>query len=167
MSSDDTSTAATSWATAGDRCARELLRRRADRPPASGSTPVPAVGAPRASILLAACVSMPSHELNLLMCFLVGGGRDGRVSAGGCRRVRMPRHIVLAMPGRGEPPYGWRHGDGELVADAVEQLVIAQMRAWHSEGVGYGAIARRLNAVHTPARSGRWTGQAVAAVLEG
>ena len=70
------------------------------------------------------------------------------------------------MPGRDEPPYGWRRFEGRLVADPVEHLVIGQMRAWHSEGCTYAGIARRLNAGGTPARSGRWTARAVAAVLE-
>jgi hypothetical protein len=56
---------------------------------------------------------------------------------------------------------------GELVADPVEHLVIARMRAWHSEGLTYAGIARRLNGEGTAARGGRWTARAVAAVLQG
>lgn len=70
------------------------------------------------------------------------------------------------MPGREEPPYGWRHEGGELVADSVEHLVIGRIRAWHSEGLTYSAIARRLNAGGTACRGDRWSARAVAAVLE-
>lgn len=72
------------------------------------------------------------------------------------------------MPGREEhAPYGWRRVDSQLVSDPFEQLVIARMRAWHSEGLTYGAIARRLNAGGTHCRVRRWTARTVAAVLEG
>lgn len=70
------------------------------------------------------------------------------------------------MPSRNEPPYGWRSTGGEMAADALEQLVIAQMRAWHSEGLTHGAIARRLNAGRTSSRDGRWSARMVAEVLE-
>lgn len=70
------------------------------------------------------------------------------------------------MPWRDEPPYGWRRVGGRVIADPVEHLVIGGMRAWHSEGFTYAAIARRLNAGGTPARAGRWTARALAAVLE-
>lgn len=53
-----------------------------------------------------------------------------------------------------------------MAADAVEQLVIGQIRAWHSAGLTHGAIARRLNAGRTSSRDGRWSARMVAEVLE-
>jgi len=53
-----------------------------------------------------------------------------------------------------------------LVADAVEQLVIARMRAWASDGLSHGGIARRLNTERTQGRDRRWTSRAVTEVLE-
>ena len=43
--------------------------------------------------------------------------------------------------------------------------MIARMRAWQSEGLTHGEIARRLNAEGTHARAGRWNARAVAAAL--
>lgn len=72
-----------------------------------------------------------------------------------------------AVPGpEDQPPYGWRRADGQLVADPVEQLVIARVRAWHSEGLTHAAIARRLNAGGTHCRARRWTAGTVAALLK-
>jgi hypothetical protein len=67
---------------------------------------------------------------------------------------------------RDPPPYGWRLMGGDVVADAVEHLVIARMRAWYSEGLTHGSIARRLNAERTPGRYGRWTAREVATLLD-
>lgn len=67
---------------------------------------------------------------------------------------------------REKPPYGWRLVGCDVVADPVEQLVIGEMRSWHSEGLTYAAIARRLNSDGTTAGSGRWTARAVTVVLQ-
>src|SRR5687767_12005721 len=70
------------------------------------------------------------------------------------------------MPSRREAPYGWRPAGGEKPADAVEQLVIGQKRAWHSARLTHGAIALRLHAGRPPSRDGRWAGRTGVAVVE-
>lgn len=53
------------------------------------------------------------------------------------------------MPG--QPPFGYKHADGQLVEDAVEQETIALIRRLKSEGtnkgkgMSYGSIAAHLN----------------------
>jgi site-specific DNA recombinase len=64
-------------------------------------------------------------------------------------------------------PYGWdQTEDGRLVRNDAEQAVIAEMRAWHSDGVTDNAIATRLNDRGVPGkRGGRWQANTVWRIL--
>lgn len=85
-------------------------------------------------------------------------------------RVQAGRRIKKAAGGYagGQPPFGYRGGDGsrELVADEREQVVLARMRRLHEGGMTAGAIADVLNdAALFNRKGGRWTSTSVAQLL--
>lgn len=81
----------------------------------------------------------------------VGGGLQSPPSP-----VRPPQRVH----------YGWHAVRGAVVPDAVQQLVIARIRAWDTDGMSGRAIARRLNAARTPGPGGqRWNARLVKQVL--
>lgn len=66
----------------------------------------------------------------------------------------------------GQPPYGFRASEHDLVPNLEEQRQVARMRRWRREGRSLREIADRLNADGIPARRGRWHPQTVARVLD-
>lgn len=65
-------------------------------------------------------------------------------------------------------PYGFDlvPADARLVENAQEQAVILDMQAWRQDGLGYGAIGKRLNSAGIPSkRGGRWHADVVRGVL--
>lgn len=85
------------------------------------------------------------------------------------KRMRNGRKAKAAAgkyAGYGSPPFGQHSVDGDLVADDREAAVTARMRELRSEGMGYKAIAERLNTEGlTSKRGGTWHPQTVARVL--
>ncbi len=85
-------------------------------------------------------------------------------------RVQAGRRIKKAAGGYagGQPPFGYRGGDGskELVSDEREQAVLSRMRHLHDEGMTAGAIAEVLNdAEMFNRKGGRWISTSVARLL--
>lgn len=66
----------------------------------------------------------------------------------------------------GQPKFGQRAVDRELVADLAEQKTVQQMKRWRREGKSLREIADRLNTDGVPARRGRWHPQTVARVVD-
>lgn len=66
----------------------------------------------------------------------------------------------------GQPPYGYRAVDRELVPDLDEQYHVQRMKRWRREQLSLRQIADRLNTEGVPARRGRWHPQTVARVLD-
>lgn len=86
------------------------------------------------------------------------------------QRTRMA-HAHIAGQGRaiGHRPYGLRPGpDGRtLVADPAEAATIAAMQGWKAAGWADRAVARELNRLGVPSKTGgRWSHQSVRAVLD-
>jgi len=61
----------------------------------------------------------------------------------------------------GKPPYGHDAIGGELVPNATEQAVIAEIMSARADGASYQDVADQLNASRTPTKAGRewhrWT----------
>lgn len=80
-------------------------------------------------------------------------GRKAKAAAGG-------------YAGFGSPAFGQQSVDGELVTDEDQAATIARMRELRGEGLGYKAIAARLNAEGRQSkRGGSWHPQTVSRVL--
>lgn len=85
-------------------------------------------------------------------------------------RMQAGRRIKKAGGGYsgGQPPFGYRGGDGsgELVADEREQKVLDRMRQLHDAGMTAGAIADVLNdAALFNRKGGRWASTSVARLI--
>jgi DNA invertase Pin-like site-specific DNA recombinase len=64
-------------------------------------------------------------------------------------------------------PYGFLAEDGNLIADAAEQAVIARMRDLRGQGISYNEIANALNADSVATKQGGvWRSQTVKNILE-
>jgi site-specific DNA recombinase len=64
-------------------------------------------------------------------------------------------------------PYGFNAEDGDLVADATEQAVIARMQALRAEGTSYNEIANNLNTDSVATKQGGiWRSQTVKNIIE-
>jgi hypothetical protein len=97
------------------------------------------------------------------------GSRLGHYFSPGARH-EPSRSCLQSAQSPVRPPrtarYGWQAANGTVVHDAVQQLVIARIRAWDAEGMSAGTIARRLNAARTPGPRGqRWSARLVKQVL--
>lgn len=66
----------------------------------------------------------------------------------------------------GQPRYGYRAADHELVPDMDEQRIAAKMKRWRREGKSLRWIADRLNEEGVPARRGKWHPQTVSRVVD-
>jgi hypothetical protein len=67
---------------------------------------------------------------------------------------------------RGQPPYGYRATNGELIPEFEEQRQVQRMTELRAAGASLRAIAAQLNAEGVPARRGHWHAQTVARVIE-
>lgn len=66
----------------------------------------------------------------------------------------------------GQLPYGYRCDDGtNLIPDADEQEIIAQVRQLQAEGLSLRAIAARLTATNRPSRGAAWHPQTIKNIL--
>jgi len=85
------------------------------------------------------------------------------------KRMRNGRKAKAAQGGYagfGSPAFGQRSVDKELITDEREAAVTARMRELRAEGMGFKAIADRLNAEGlTSKRGGTWHPQTVSRVL--
>ncbi|MCQ1582640.1 recombinase family protein [Streptomyces parvus] len=75
------------------------------------------------------------------------------------KRLRNGRKTKAAAGGyaHGAPAYGQKAVDKELTEDDDEAAVLAQMRAWQTEGLSIRAITAKLNDAEIPTkRGGRW-----------
>ena len=86
-------------------------------------------------------------------------------------RIQAGRRLKKAAGGYagGQPPYGWRGGDGtkELVVDEGEQAVLARMIELHHDGMSTRAIAAELNEAELFNRTGgRWYSASVARLIK-
>jgi hypothetical protein len=63
-------------------------------------------------------------------------------------------------------PYGWDHKDGELVPNAKEQKTLVKIRALSQSHLGCKSIAKQLNQMGIPSKSGkRWGHSSVQNIL--
>lgn len=82
------------------------------------------------------------------------------------RNGRKAKAATGGYAGFGSPAFGQHSVDGELVTDEREEAVTARMRELRAEGMGYKAIADRLNTEGlTSKRGGAWHPQTVSRVL--
>lgn len=86
------------------------------------------------------------------------------------QRVQAGRRIKKAAGGYagGQPPFGYRGGDGskELVADEYEQGVLRRMFDLHMSGMSTRAVAEALNdAKLVNRRGGQWASASVARLI--
>ncbi|MER5653416.1 recombinase family protein [Streptomyces sp. NPDC002131] len=75
------------------------------------------------------------------------------------KKLKGGRRAKAAKGGyaHGAPAYGQRAADKELTVDDDEAAVLAQMRAWQTEGLSIRAIAAKLNEAEIPTkRGGMW-----------
>lgn len=73
------------------------------------------------------------------------------------RAGRRAKEAKGGYAGKGSPRFGQRSESGELVADSLEQAVIARMVDLDGQGLSLRAIAAALEAEgHRPKRGGRW-----------
>jgi DNA invertase Pin-like site-specific DNA recombinase len=92
---------------------------------------------------------------------------DRAMTAKRMRNGRKAKAAAGGYAGYGSPAFGQRSVDGELVDDEDQASTIARMRELRGYGIGYKAIADRLNAEGLKSkRGGSWHPQTVARVLE-
>jgi hypothetical protein len=82
------------------------------------------------------------------------------------------RSVMSVKRSRGErisghAPFGWDFGpEGHLVANASEQMIIAQMRRLRADGLSCRGIAARLDSEGIlPKRGRRWLHTTVKSIL--
>jgi hypothetical protein len=64
-------------------------------------------------------------------------------------------------------PFGYMAEDGNLIADATEQAVIARMQALRAEGISYNEVANTLNGDSVATKQGgTWRSQTVKNIIE-
>lgn len=66
----------------------------------------------------------------------------------------------------GQPPYGYRAADRDLIPAIDEQREIKRIKRWRRDGDSLRQIATKLNDEGVPSRRGRWHPQTVARVLD-
>ena len=54
------------------------------------------------------------------------------------------RSDTIGRPHKGDPPFGWRCFDGQLIPVSGEQLTIARAKQLRADGLSYARIGRRL-----------------------
>lgn len=91
---------------------------------------------------------------------------DRAMTAKRMRNGKKAKAATGGYAGFGSPEFGKRSVNGELVDDEDQAAVIARMRELRAEGIGYKAIADRLNSEGLKSkRGGSWHPQTVARVL--
>jgi DNA invertase Pin-like site-specific DNA recombinase len=66
----------------------------------------------------------------------------------------------------GHPPFGYDAVDGRLVRNVGEQATLDRIKRLRTAGLGYDAVARRLNEQHRPAKNGgQWFAMSVRSVV--
>ena len=67
----------------------------------------------------------------------------------------------------GRAPYGWKYVEGVLVEDPYEIVIVKRILRNYKRGVGYSAIARRLNKRKETSQTGKaWTPQMVLGIIQ-
>ncbi len=80
------------------------------------------------------------------------------------RRLKRGREHKKAAGGYagGNPPYGWKADNRELVEVAAEQEVLTRVRGMRDDGMSYRAVASVLNDEGIPTkRCAKWFAQSV------
>jgi DNA invertase Pin-like site-specific DNA recombinase len=110
----------------------------------------------------------PDDPMRTFLRQVMGGVAelDRALVAKRMRNGRKAKAATGGYAGYGSPAFGQRSVDGELVDDEDQAATITRMRELRSEGMGYRAIADRLNAEGlTSKRGGAWHPQTVSRVL--
>jgi DNA invertase Pin-like site-specific DNA recombinase len=111
----------------------------------------------------------PDDPMRTFLRQVMGGVAelDRALVAKRMRNGRKAKAAAGGYAGYGSPAFGQHSVGGELVADEDQAATITRMRELRGEGMGYKAIADRLNTEGlTSKRGGTWHPQTVARVLE-